>query len=88
MSTLTWKETRFLQVPLTADEIRERGEQLANLVRERGELQVTQKAERDRMRTERDRVEGRIHRIAGVVIVRARDGRVVRYAFSGGKKAG
>lgn len=27
-------------------------------------------------------------RIAGVVIVRARDGRVVRYAFSGEKKAG
>ena len=36
-------------------------------MRERGELQVTQKADRDRMRTEMDSVEGRIHRIAGVV---------------------
>ncbi len=32
------------------------------------------------------RVEG--DRISGVVIVRARDGRAVRYAFSGAKKAG
>lgn len=32
------------------------------------------------------RVDG--DRIAGVVIVRARDGRVVRYAFSGARKAG
>lgn len=32
------------------------------------------------------RVDG--DRIAGVVIVRARDGRVVRYAFSGERKAG
>lgn len=67
MSVLTWKETRFLQVPLTSDEIRERGEQLANLIKERDELEVEQKATRDRMKSAMDSVEGRIHRIARVV---------------------
>jgi hypothetical protein len=38
-----------------------------NLIKERDELEVAQKAEKDRMKSSMDSVEGRIHRIARVV---------------------
>ena len=67
MNTLTWKETRFLSVPLTPEEIRQRGEQLANLVKECAELEVQQKAERERMKEALGAVEGRITSLARIV---------------------
>lgn len=73
MSTLNWKETRFLQVPLTDAEIQARGEQLANAIKERDDLEVTQKAEKDRMKDDMSAVEGRIHSLARVVSERVEE---------------
>jgi hypothetical protein len=69
MSTtpLTWKETRFLKVPLTDDEIQARGEQLAKIVEEGVALAVAHKSMREVMREEADRVDAQIHRLAAIV---------------------
>ncbi len=67
MSTITWKEERFLQVPLTSDEVRSRGEQLADAVCERSVILERQKAEKERMRDELEAIDGRIRRLAAVV---------------------
>jgi glutamate-1-semialdehyde aminotransferase len=68
MSTpLTWKETRFLKVPLTDDEIQARGEQLAKLVDEEADMFAGHKTVRDAMREEADRMHGQIRRLAAIV---------------------
>lgn len=65
--TLTWKETRFLSVPLTPAEIQQRGEQLANLVKERNELDTTQSAEKKRMKEAMEGLDGQIASTAAIV---------------------
>jgi len=64
---LTWKETRFLNVPLTPDELRQRGEQLANLVKDRDELALEQKKQKDGMKEDMEGVEGRIRHLALII---------------------
>ena len=64
---LTWKETRFLKVPLSPDEIQARGEQLAKLFGEAMMLAIAHKAARDAMREEADRLDAQVHRLAGIV---------------------
>lgn len=64
---LTWKETRFLPVPLTAEEVGARGEQLADLITDRDELEAAHKKEKDRMKSAVEEIEGRIRHLAKVV---------------------
>ncbi len=83
MSQLTWKETRFLNVPLTQDEMRQRGEQLADIIKERDELALEQKKERDAMKEAMETVEGRIRHLASVVNARVEERSVqveIRYS--------
>lgn len=67
MASLTWKESRFLSVPLQPEEIQARGEQLADLVKERDELEVEQKKERERMKDALEGITGRIRHLAKIV---------------------
>jgi hypothetical protein len=67
MSTLIWKETRFLKVPLTPDEVRARGEQLANFVKERDELVREHTKVKKRMADDAKGADGRIYHTAQIV---------------------
>lgn len=67
MAEITWRETRFLPVPLTPDEVRQRGEQLADVVKESDELAAAHKKERDRMKQAEEMAESRIRHLAKIV---------------------
>ena len=64
---ITWKETRFLNVPLTSDEIQARGEQLADLIKGRDALEAEHKKQKESMKDDLAGVEGRIRHLAKVV---------------------
>ena len=64
---LTWKETRFLKVPLTSDEIQARGEQLAKLLDEAQLLALAHRSERHAMREDAGHLAGQIARLAAIV---------------------
>jgi hypothetical protein len=79
---LTWKETRFLPVPLAAPEVGARGEQLADLITERDELEVSHKKEKGRMKSAMDTIDARIRHLAKIVNERVEERSVtveVRY---------
>ena len=48
IQTITWKETRYLLVPLTDDEIRARGEQLAKEIADLRDMRAEHKSQKDR----------------------------------------
>jgi hypothetical protein len=82
---MTWKESRFLPVPLTQEEVGQRGEQLADLIKERDDLTLTQKKEKDRMKSAMDGIDGRIRHLAKMVNERIEERSVsveVRYNTS------
>lgn len=66
-NTITWKETRFLKVPLTPEEVRARGEQLAGALDDAEKLDAEHKAERDRQKVAMGALEGRIHHLGRVI---------------------
>ena len=66
-SSITWKETRFLKVPLSPDEVRARGEQLANILKSIDDTEATQKAEKERMKDAMNALTGQCHRLASIV---------------------
>ena len=78
----TWIETRYLQVPLTPDELRERGELLADLVRGAALLEEQHARERKAMKDAATTLNGRIQHLAAIVNARAEERSVkveVRY---------
>lgn len=79
---ITWKETRFLNVPLAPDEIQARGEQLADLIEDRDALELEHKKQKDQMKDALAGVDGRIRHLAKVVSERVEERSVpveVRY---------
>ncbi len=67
MATIRWTESRFLRVPLTEDEQRERGQQLARAFQELGDAETTHKTEKDRMKDVEGRIAGHISKLATIV---------------------
>lgn len=69
--TVRWTESRFLPVVLAPTEIQQRGEQLADAVRRRDELDAAHYAERERMRDGMKRAEAEVAKFAKIVNERA-----------------
>jgi len=67
MPTIKWTESRFLRVPLTPDEQRERGQQLARAFAELADAQARHKTARDHQKDEENQIEGRIAKLASIV---------------------
>ena len=67
LNRLTWKEWRFLPVALTNDEVRARGEQLADTVYRRRALEADQAAEKKAMKDELDGLAVEIEALATTV---------------------
>lgn len=67
LNRLTWKEWRFLPVALGDDEVRARGEQLADTVRRRNDLEIEQATEKKAMKEALDGIESEISKLAMVV---------------------
>ena len=67
LNQLTWKEWRFLPVSLDDAEVRARGEQLADTVRRRNELEVEQATVKKAMKEAADSVEAEITKLALIV---------------------
>jgi hypothetical protein len=63
----SWKESRFLQVVLTPEEVLARGEQLADAIRRRDQLEAKHKAEREQMKEALELAEGEIGKLAKIV---------------------
>lgn len=77
MPEITWTEMRYLPVPLTPDELRERGEMLATLVDEADALEDDHVQRRREAKDEEKRLDGRIRAMAAVINARA-EGRSVK----------
>lgn len=81
-NAITWTETRYLSVPLTPDELRERGELLADLVRSAAAMEAEHTDQRKAMKDDEKTLDGRVQHLAGVVNARAEERSVrveVRY---------
>lgn len=68
---ITWTETRYLSVPLTPDELRERGELLAEQVRAFAEMEAEHGDQRKAMKDDEAKLDGQVQHLAGVVRARA-----------------
>jgi hypothetical protein len=64
---LAWQETRFMMVPLTETEIRQRGEQLARAHKNATELSLEHEKQKRKMKADMDEAEGQISRLATIV---------------------
>jgi hypothetical protein len=88
---ITWRETRFLRVPLTDEEVQARGEQLA---KELQDLRALRDEHADRKRTMKETeaaLEEAVHRLAGIVRERTEERSVpveIRYNRSEGRVQG
>ena len=71
MGGLTWKESRFLMCPLTDNEVRARGEALADAVQRADRLAAENKAAKDTMKTEEAEIEAEIGKLAQIVATRS-----------------
>lgn len=67
MSTLTWKESRYLKCPLTDDEVRERGQALAHAIKQRDELAAEQMVAKNSMKDAMQTAEGAVAKLAHIV---------------------
>ena len=67
LDRLTWKEWRFLPVALKDDEVRARGEQLADTITRRRALEVEQAAEKKAMKDALDEIDAEIGKLATTV---------------------
>lgn len=67
MDVGTWRESRFLAVILTDEELQSRGQQLADAVQKRDELEAEQKAEREEMKERMVSAEASIGHLAKIV---------------------
>lgn len=67
MSEIVWRETRYLPVPLTPEELCERGEMLAKLLADGAELAAQHKKSRDAMKEAETQLDGQIGATAAVI---------------------
>lgn len=67
MAEITWKETRYMKVPLTAEEIQARGELLAKTLGERTEMIISHNAEKKRMSNAEQALDSKIASLGRVV---------------------
>ena len=71
LNSLTWKEWRFLPVALGDDEVRARGEQLADTVQRRNTLEIEQAGAKKAMKEDLDGVDAEVTKLALIVSERS-----------------
>jgi hypothetical protein len=73
----SWRESRFLPVVLTPEEILARGEQLADALARRDAHEAQMRAERDDAKEELEVLEGEVSKLAKIVRARREERAVV-----------
>jgi hypothetical protein len=73
MGDITWKETRFMRVPLTDEELRARGEQLATELHRLREMEADHAAQKKEMKEDEASQAEAVDRVARIVRDRAEE---------------